>query len=123
MATSTAVFSGPGGFRAQAVAALEKDGFTVDPDASSRGLPDTVSGEDDPTQGFIAVHGDDVDIDAASSSIANLNWVLRAHHGAPLKTAPLLGEQEAAHEQMVRRIVNEELDRRADAVKLNGGVV
>lgn len=109
MATNTAVFSGPGGFRSQAATALEAQGFTAAEDESNHGLPDTVAGDKDPTVGWITIQGEDVDIDAALGAVSDLNWVLRSHYGAPIVTSPLLVDADTAHEELIRSLVRDEM--------------
>lgn len=110
MPTNTAIFSGPGGFRRQAVSALESAGFSVGSEEHNLGLPDTAAGKVDPTAAFIAVHHEeDLDIDQALGTISGLGWVLRAHFGAPLITAPLIADQEAEAEKRILGLVNRRL--------------
>lgn len=103
----TIVLSGPGGFRAQAVAALEGEGFVVTDADHGHGLPDSVSGVLDPSAGWITARGDDVS--GAHAAVEPLGWQIRSHWGETLKTAPLIHEAEAEHEKYLRDLIRDEV--------------
>src|SRR5690242_4339672 len=86
------VLSGPLSRRAQVLKSLTGNGFAKADEDNPMGLPSTAEGDDDPSIGFVSVHGDDVD--RALELVQGTGWVLRAHWQAVMRTSPPLAEDD-----------------------------
>jgi hypothetical protein len=103
------VFSGPLSRRGQVSKLLTSNGYALangDP-KHGHGLPAKTDGGDDPSVGWITVHGEDVD--HAQEVLQGTGWGLRAHWPGVLRTSPLVEPEETLTEARVRQLIDESL--------------
>lgn len=97
--TYVVIVSGPKRSERQARRALSDAGLVAHDETVGHGLAAKVTGDADPTVGFLSCHAEDPD--AVHAAVASLNWTLRSHYHAPIPAE--------SQEDMLRRLVREEL--------------